>query len=78
VNYAQCHHFTLLKDVLEDMKQSILSNDKVLKYIVEMLRLDSFDDAVGQVEGWRVFAKLMGRLMQDGNAYPDLFTRLLM
>ncbi|KIJ09526.1 hypothetical protein PAXINDRAFT_172463 [Paxillus involutus ATCC 200175] len=49
----------------DDMKQPILSNDKVLKYIVKMLRLDSFDDAVGQVEGWRVFAKLMKRLMQN-------------
>ncbi|KIK91921.1 hypothetical protein PAXRUDRAFT_34738 [Paxillus rubicundulus Ve08.2h10] len=47
------------------MKPSILSNEKVLKYIVEMLRSSSFDDAVGQVEGWPVFAKLMGSLMED-------------
>ncbi|KAF8833616.1 hypothetical protein BDN67DRAFT_985910, partial [Paxillus ammoniavirescens] len=63
-----CHH--LLKDALEDMKQPILSNDNVLKHIVKMLRLDSFDDAVGQIEGWRIFANLMRELIRDGNAYP--------
>ncbi|KIJ11753.1 hypothetical protein PAXINDRAFT_15336, partial [Paxillus involutus ATCC 200175] len=49
----------------EDMKQPILSNHKFLKYLVKMLRLDSFDDAVGQIEGWRIFANLMRELMQD-------------
>ncbi|KIJ06881.1 hypothetical protein PAXINDRAFT_19916 [Paxillus involutus ATCC 200175] len=72
------HALTICLHVLEDMKQPILSNDEVLKYIVEMLRLDSFDDAIGQIEGWRVFADLMEMLMKEGNASPDLFTRLLM
>ncbi|KIJ09533.1 hypothetical protein PAXINDRAFT_172470 [Paxillus involutus ATCC 200175] len=49
------------------MEESILSKPKLLYYIVEMLRSDSFDDAVGQVEGWRVFADLMKTLMEDDN-----------
>jgi hypothetical protein len=61
-----------------DMKAAILSNPKVLKYIVAMLRSDSFDGAVGRVEGWRVFARLMSRLMQDGDAYLNLISTLLM
>ncbi|KAF9227006.1 hypothetical protein BS17DRAFT_440162 [Gyrodon lividus] len=42
----------------ETMKQHI-NLDHLSKYIVNMLRLDYFDDAVGQVEGFQVFGDLM-------------------
>jgi hypothetical protein len=63
------------------MRNLILSNPKIPKYIVGMLRSDSFDDAVGQVEGWQVFADLMKTLMEDGDSNASLniiFTSILM
>ena len=46
------------------MKDSMMkNNDELPKNIIGMLRLDYFDDAVGQVEGFQIF----GDLMQHGN-----------
>ena len=45
------------------MKESVKDNEDLPKYIVDMLRLDYFDDAVGQVEGFQLF----GDIMQYGN-----------
>ena len=46
------------------MKDSVMKDDAELpKNIVGMLRLDYFDDAVGQIEGFQIF----GDLMQHGN-----------
>ena len=45
------------------MKESVKNNEDLPKYIVGMLRLDYFDDAVGQVEGFQIF----GDIMQHGN-----------
>ena len=41
------------------MKEYIKGNELFMKNIVDMLRLDYFDDAVGQVEGFQIFGKLM-------------------
>ncbi|KAG8214236.1 hypothetical protein J3R82DRAFT_11044 [Butyriboletus roseoflavus] len=42
-----------------DMKESIKDNELLPKNIVGMLRLDYFDDAVGQVEGFQIFGDFM-------------------
>jgi hypothetical protein len=47
----------------DDMRESVKDNEDLPKYIVGMLRLDYFDDAVGQVEGFQIF----GDIMQHGN-----------
>ncbi|KAN0091565.1 hypothetical protein V8E55_005131 [Tylopilus felleus] len=44
-----------------DMKESVKNNEDLPKYIVGMLRLDYFDDAVGQVEGFQIFGDIMRR-----------------
>ena len=51
------------------MKESIKDNELLPKNIVNMLRLDYFDDAVGQVEGFQIFADFM----QHGNGLPVIF-----
>ena len=51
-----------LRITLGDMKESIKDNGLLPKNIVGMLRLDYFDDAVGQVEGFQIF----GDFMQHG------------
>ncbi|KAF9227009.1 hypothetical protein BS17DRAFT_441300 [Gyrodon lividus] len=43
----------------DEMKHYINHNQLVPKYIVNMLRLDYFDDAVGQVEGFQIFGDFM-------------------
>ncbi|KAF8554218.1 hypothetical protein OG21DRAFT_1115120 [Imleria badia] len=43
----------------DDMKASVKDNEDLPKYIVGMLRLDHFDDAVGQVEGFQIFGDIM-------------------
>ena len=48
------------------MKESVKDNELLPKNIVGMLRLDYFDDAVGQVEGFQIF----GDFMQHGNELP--------
>lgn len=45
--------------LLGDMKESVKDNEDLPKYIVGMLRLDYFDDAVGQVEGFQIFGDIM-------------------
>ncbi|KAG8214234.1 hypothetical protein J3R82DRAFT_11042 [Butyriboletus roseoflavus] len=42
-----------------DMKESVKDNELLPKNIVGMLRLDYFDDAVGQVEGFQIFGDFM-------------------
>lgn len=54
---------TTLRVTSDDMKESVKDNDDLPKYIVGMLRLDYFDDALGQVEGFQIF----GDIMQHGN-----------
>ena len=51
------------------MKNSVKDNENLLKYIVDMLRLGHFDDAVGQVEGFQIF----GDIMQHGNVVMVYF-----
>ena len=51
------------------MKDSMKENELLPKNIVGMLRLDYFDDAVGQVEGFQIF----GDFMQHGNGLPWSF-----
>ena len=48
-----------------DLKESVKDDEDLPKYIVGMLRLDYFDDAVGQVEGFQIF----GDIMQHGNVF---------
>lgn len=45
------------------MKESVKDNEDLPKYIVGMLRLDYFDDTVGQVEGFQIF----GDIIQHGS-----------
>jgi hypothetical protein len=52
------------------MKPDINNNSLVPKYIVNMLRLDFFDDAVGQVEGFQIF----GDFMKQGNGENILYS----
>jgi hypothetical protein len=40
------------------MKETIKNNEDLPERIAGMLRLDYFDDAVGQVEGFQIFAVL--------------------
>ncbi|KAF8554229.1 hypothetical protein OG21DRAFT_1116635 [Imleria badia] len=53
----------------DDMKETIKNNEDLPKYIAGMLRLDYFDDAVGQVEGFQIF----GDFMQHGNELSPSF-----
>ena len=58
----------------DDMKESVKDNEDLPKYIVGMLRLDYFDDAVGQVEGFQIF----GDIMQYGNVSMVHFAPLVL
>lgn len=46
----------------DDMKAPIRDNKDLPKYVVGMLQLDYFDDAIGQIEGFQIF----GNIMRDG------------
>lgn len=46
-----------------------MDNEDLPKYIVGMLRLDYFDDAVGQIEGFQIF----GDIMQHGSVSMGLY-----
>ena len=48
------------------MKAYIKDSKLFMKNIVDMLRLDYFDDAIGQVEGFQIF----GKFMQHRNGPP--------
>lgn len=61
-----------LRIALADMKDSIKENELLPKYIVLMLRLDYFDDAVGKVEGFQIF----GDFMQHGNELLQSFSTI--
>lgn len=69
LKYGEWKSFTVglmqLTITLDDMKESIRDSEDLPKHIVGMLRLDYFDDAVGQVEGFQIF----GDLMQHGDNY---------
>ncbi|KAF8134256.1 hypothetical protein EV363DRAFT_884823 [Boletus edulis] len=52
-----------------DMKRSIEDNRDLPMHIVRMLKLDYFDDVVGQVEGFQI----LGDLMRHGNELLLLF-----
>lgn len=54
--------------------QFIKGDNDLPRHIVNMLRLDYFDDAVGHVEGFQIF----GDLMQHGNESPLSFMMTLL
>ena len=55
--------------MLDDIKEAIKNNNDLPERIVNMLRLDYFDEAVGPVEGFQIF----GQFMKDGNELPLSF-----
>ncbi|KAH0833400.1 hypothetical protein J3R83DRAFT_12506 [Lanmaoa asiatica] len=66
VGQLKCHDSSLLAAYAllvcckhDNLKSSIIKNPRVSKYIVKMLRLDYFNDWLGQVEGFQILGEFM-------------------